>query len=357
MVDIPRQTQEVVEVVRESDAPSPRLTQETVEVVRESTTPSPRLTQLVVEVLRKADAPITRATGYNVQVLRAIPPPQDVRISQAIVEVARVEPPSEAALSQVVLEVARPARGQPRPGLPSWMVFDQDHSLDIRMFAGNPPTSAAADLNVLNGENIGLLGKEIFQWVTATDLGNNVFRLSRLLRGRLGTEKFMNSHSTNELFVILDVDSVRRVVQDNVDFNVLRFLRVVGAGFPAFSAPTSTFINTGFNLQPWQAVHVTTSRDIDGNVTISWFRRTRVGIEWLDGADVGIGEESERYEVDILDASGAVVGLPLESTTPSVVYTDTRQNDDFGGLQATIAFAIYQLSNTVGRGQPSFNIG
>lgn len=333
-------------------ANQPRITQQVAEAIRSPDAPSVRITQQVVEVIRKADAPVVRMSGFGVDVLRGIPPAQQLKLSQVVLEVCRQEPLSEAQLSQVVLEVARPSKGEARPGLPSWMVFDKDHSFDVRMFSGTPPTSAANDLAVLNGANVGLLGTEIVQWVNATDLGNNVYRLSRLLRGRLGTELSMGSHTVGETFVILDPDSVRRVVQNTDDTNAERFFKIVGSGLPVYAAVVTPFVNTGLSQKPWKVAIIRSTRDGPGEITATFHRRTRIDIEWRDFVDVPLGQEQESYEMDIINNAGTIVRT-LESTIEQFIYTVADQTTDFGGIQDRVAVVIYQMSNLVGRGYPA----
>ena len=62
-----------------------------------------------------------------------------------------------------------------------------------------------------------------------------------------------------------------------------------------------------------------------------------------------LGEDAERYEVDILD--GGDVVRTLAATTPSVTYTTAQQTTDFGSPQPGYAVRIYQLSASFGRGQ------
>ncbi len=352
MANLPRVTQQAAEAVRSADDPLIRVTQQASEVVRSADSPLIRVTQQVVEVVRKADAPVYRVSGMYVDVLRGIPPANQINVSQAVVEVLRQEPLSEGQLSQVVIEVARPSVGEPQPGLPSWMVFDQDHTIDIRMFTGIPPGTASNDLAVLNGANVALLGSEIIQWVTSIDLGNNIFRLSRLLRGRLGTELNMGSHNVGETFVILDPDSVRRVVQATEDTGKERFFKIIGSGLPVYAAVVTPFVNTGNSQRPWKPAIIRSTRDGPGEVTITFHRRTRIAIEWQDFVDVPLGQEQESYEMDILDNAGVVLDT-LNSTTEEFIITVALQSSLFSGNQDRIAVVIYQMSNLVGRGFPA----
>ncbi|MET0155564.1 MAG: hypothetical protein ABW189_05615 [Rickettsiales bacterium] len=78
-------------------------------------------------------------------------------------------------------------------------------------------------------------------------------------------------------------------------------------------------------------MHLAGERDGSGNLTITWIRRTRIGGEWADGADAPLSEETEAYEIDIMDGAD--------------------QTADFGSPQASVDVVVYQLSALVGRGR------
>ena len=61
-----------------------------------------------------------------------------------------------------------------------------------------------------------------------------------------------------------------------------------------------------------------------------------------------LGEDEERYEIDILD--GPAVKRTLTATTPAATYTAAEQTADFGAPQSSISLRLYQLSATRGRG-------
>jgi hypothetical protein len=161
----------------------------------------------------------------------------------------------------------------------------------------------------------------------------------------------MNSHSLGEIFVILDVDTVRRAVQNTTDLDVQRFLKVVGAGLSGFNAPVTPFINTGVSQKPWQPVQIQGARDGSDNLTITWNRRSRIGHQRIISTSPPLGENNERYEVDILTGAGTVIRL-IEVTTPTAVYLESEQSSDFGSAQTVVSVAIYQLSTVVDRGYP-----
>ena len=86
---------------------------------------------------------------------------------------------------------------------------------------------------------------------------------------------------------------------------------------------------------------------------IRWTRRSRsLAADGWDG--VPLAEESEAYEVEILD--GPSVVRTLESNTPRVTYTAAQQTADLSALLGpgnTLDLRIFQLAALVGRGTPA----
>jgi hypothetical protein len=105
----------------------------------------------------------------------------------------------------------------------------------------------------------------------------------------------------------------------------------------------------GIALRPLSPVHVAARRESGGDMTISWIRRTRAGGDNWESADVPLGEEEERYAVDIM--SGATVLRSLDATTTSVTYDTAAQTTDFGSTTfSTLTVRVAQLSRVFGRG-------
>jgi hypothetical protein len=72
---------------------------------------------------------------------------------------------------------------------------------------------------------------------------------------------------------------------------------------------------------------------------------------WMaDGVDVPLNEESERYEVDVMN--GANIVQTIAATTPTASYSAAQQMADFGSAQNALSVRVYQLSASVGRGWP-----
>ncbi len=83
-------------------------------------------------------------------------------------------------------------------------------------------------------------------------------------------------------------------------------------------------------------------------MVLSWLRRTRVGGDSWEAAEVPLSEDSERYEVDVLN--GAAVVRTIAATVPGLTYTVAQQTADFGAAQASVSLKVYQISTLFGRG-------
>ncbi len=141
---------------------------------------------------------------------------------------------------------------------------------------------------------------------------------------------------------------IRTAANDN-EIGAERHYKAVTLGKNESSAAEVVFTNNAVSLECYAPTHILGSRDGSGNLTVTWKRRTRYGGEWRDYVDATLGEDSESYEVDIMNGSTAVRTISsLSSETAS--YTAAQQTTDFGSTQSSVEVNIYQLSATVGRG-------
>ncbi|MEB3214614.1 MAG: hypothetical protein VKL39_24910, partial [Leptolyngbyaceae bacterium] len=223
--------------------------------------------------------------------------------------------------------------------------WDQVNLVEVVLTSGS--LASVSELAVLNGANAALIGDELVQFQNAELIGERTYRLSRLLRGRQGTQWAVGSHTAGDRFILLSPALYTTAIANNLIGRQL-FYKTVSVGNSLGNTDEITFTYTGRSLKPFAPVHVAGLRDGSGNLTISWLRRSRVDAEWRDGVDIPLGEESERYEVEILD--GSTVVRTIATTSPPASYSAAEQTADFGSPQSSVAVKLYQLSAVVGRG-------
>lgn len=224
--------------------------------------------------------------------------------------------------------------------------FDEAGTVDVYLLNGTL-ASVTRD-QVLNGSNVAVLGSEIIQFRTATLLSAGRYRLSGLLRARLGTDPAVGGHALNERFVLLDSSAVRFIAQGSADVAVERDFKAVSIGNTLASAGAEALTYAGVNLECLSPVSLGGGRDASGNLTINWKRRTRLSAIWRNYVDAPLGETTESYEVDVMNGSTVVRTIAAATNTAS--YTAAQQTTDFGSAQASISLRAYQLSSRVGRG-------
>jgi hypothetical protein len=234
------------------------------------------------------------------------------------------------------------------PAYDRWGVWDEDDVLEVIVQTPGLAFENRSDLEVLDGANLLLVGQEIIQFASAVQIGPLTWQLSRLLRGRYGTEWAMATHQPGETVLLLDPATLTRVSSLD-EAGIERLYRTVSIGGDPSLPDVIGFTNEATSLKPYAPVHIRGSRNGAGDLTITWVRRTRYGGAWRDLVDVPLNEASEAYEVDVLDGTGAVVRT-LAGSTPVVIYTADDQTTDFGAPQSSIDIAVYQLSAAVGRG-------
>jgi hypothetical protein len=103
---------------------------------------------------------------------------------------------------------------------------------------------------------------------------------------------------------------------------------VVGRGGELRNARTEHLTLAGNDLKPYAPAQLEATGSWGSNVTLSWQRRTRVGGELIDGTgEVPLAEDSEQYELEILDGpGGAVLRTETGITTTSFTYTSGMQS-------------------------------
>jgi len=174
----------------------------------------------------------------------------------------------------------------------------------------------SADRSALDaGANLAMLGDELLQFGVAEPLGGTRWRLSQLWRGRRGTEAAIGTAQPGDRFVLLERAALKTLdLRPSIGAAVA--LLAQGVDDPIDSVPIVAEV-AGISLLPPSPVHLAATVEGDG-VRLSWVRRSRIGWDWRDGVDAPLGEEGERYAVDLDIADER---LTFSADTPSLLLT------------------------------------
>ena len=237
---------------------------------------------------------------------------------------------------------------------PLWR-WDTVNALRIRINEG--ALASQDDPAVLGGANALALQNadgdwEIVQFATATLTAPNEWTLARLLRGQAGTESAMRSPlAAGARVVLLDGATAQLDLKQNE--TTLPFHFAWGPPGKALSDPSWQTMEAqfaGVALRPLAPVHLAALWS-GGDLVLSWIRRTRQGGDNWDQTDVPLAEASEAYDIEILDALGAVKRTISANPSARYAYTAAQVAADFpSGLPSPFRFTVYQLSATYGRG-------
>ena len=226
--------------------------------------------------------------------------------------------------------------------------WDDANSLTIELDHGD--FFSEAEFDVLNGRNAIVVGNEIIQFCDAELQGDGTYVLSHLLRGRRGTEDQCAIHALGDRVILFDATAMCRIIMKHSA--IQQEVNFIGPTIRSniLSAIPKTITYQARSLQCFSPVHIAGTRDGSGNLRIDWVRRARWGAEWNDGIDVGLFEEAESYQIDIIN--NGIVVRTLTATKPVTTYSGSYQVTDFGSLQGAVSVAIYQMNSIAGRGIP-----
>ncbi len=219
-------------------------------------------------------------------------------------------------------------------------VWDRQSSVTVKLFAGE--LASVTEAQVENGANLALIGEELVGFSTATLVDVATYALSGFLRGRRGTEAKIDGHLSGDQFVLMS--ETVRVDMGASDLGDLAYYQPITNGGATGFPQELTF--TGASLKPYSPAHLA-AIDESGDLVATWVRRTRIGGAWRDFEDASLGEGSEAYEADVLDAGGGVIRSFTGLSSPTLTYTAAQQATDAGAGEA---LRVYQISSTVGRG-------
>lgn len=233
-------------------------------------------------------------------------------------------------------------------------VFDHVNSVTVHLTTPGELVSYT-ELQVLNGAGTFLLGVhgrwEVCQYQTATLVAVDTYELSGLLRGRRGTEWAQGLHAVQDIFVLANVSTWRRLNPGSGEIGLARHFKGVTFKQKLSDVTAQLFTNTAVGLKPYAPVHLAGERDGSNNLTINWIRRTRIGGEWRDYVDAAQGEPVLQFDVEVWDSDYATLLRTISGVTDVTAdYSAAEQTTDGLTPGDPVYLRVYQISQAVGRG-------
>jgi len=213
----------------------------------------------------------------------------------------RWSPAGSTALPAVLGTVAVP------PRVAGSALRDLASHVEVTLARVDMVLADADDAALDGGANLALVGDELIQFGAAVPIGPGRWRLSRLLRGRRGTEAAAGAQRAGDRFVLIEREALTAIDLPLAAVGGQVAVMASGVGDGDGPARVDTAV-TGASVLPPSPVHLRIDRRAN---LLRWARRSRSGWRWMDGGDVPLAEEAEAYRIDLAD------GASVEAPTPS----------------------------------------
>ena len=236
--------------------------------------------------------------------------------------------------------------------------YDDSTDIIVNVLSAAYSFSSVTDAQLIAGLNAAAMGAdgrwEIVQFGEAVQLSTTQWRLSRLLRGRRGTEHTIGQSVAGDTFALLNAGYLQREMLSTAEISGARIYKVVSIGASYGSGVDTTFTGHAQALKPFSPVDVNATLLSNDDILIRWTRRDRLGRTLMSGVDMPLSEATLAFQIDIYHDSPATVARTLSTASTSVLYTHAQQVADFGSPGPTsLRCAVYQMSAVVGRGIPA----
>ena len=215
--------------------------------------------------------------------------------------------------------------------------LDLVNSVEIELLNAAMALADADIASLLRGDNAAMLGNELIQYGRAEPIDTNRWRLSRLLRGRRGSEWAVGDHALGEPFVLIEADALAFI--DGVAAG--SSLSVLASGIGDVGPVEASLQIEGRALRPLSSVHGAATPLAGGDTRISWIRRSRAGWRWPDSIETPFGEETELYRLAL--SPGPAPVRTVETAVSEYVYSEADRAADIASGAASLSISIVQI--------------
>jgi len=236
-------------------------------------------------------------------------------------------------------------------------VWDNDTTITVTLKTGT--LSSVSRQEVQNGKNWAIIGNEIVGFTTATLISGTTYELTELLRGRRGTEIYMDEHTGSpegELFMLLN-DALFEFEYPVDAKDLVYMFKYVTNGSDVSKATAYSVQGNMKSRRPWTVSDFEATQTGSPNTdwTMTWTGRNQFNGEMIDGGQVDNPDGFRGYSIAILDQSGSPEVIKRSTVTQltNYTYSTADQISDWGSAQSSITVRINQLDNIAGVGYPT----
>jgi hypothetical protein len=251
--------------------------------------------------------------------------------------------PAAIGMTETVLTRARPG---------AW-----DHGTPLRVALSGGELSSADLDTVLNGANAMAIGDgsagnwEVFQFAEAQLVAPDTYELSVRLRGQVGTDGLMPVEWPVGSIVVLLDQTLTQIELPLSARGLARYYRFGAAarGFDDLDVVLRVESFEGAGLRPYPVAHLR-ARTVGDDIALSWIRRTRIDGDTWQAFEVPLGEETERYQIRVLQAND--LRAEYHTAQPQFLYSSAMRVVDLqpGAFRIEVA----QISSQYGPGPYRF---
>jgi hypothetical protein len=157
--------------------------------------------------------------------------------------------------------------------------------------------------------------------------------------------------------IVLD-HAVHAVPLLTSDIYTPRLYKAVSVGSTIDLVEPFTFTATAANMYPWDVAQPHAERQPNDDWLITWRMRSRFAPGWMQhpGSPLPFDLDFRNFRVDIFSAGDFATlrrstqtdgGSPMDGEALKAwVYSAAEQTADFGAVQTTLSYRVYQVTNS-----------
>lgn len=192
-------------------------------------------------------------------------------------------------------------------------VFDETNTVTVDVGDGTLSSSTRDAIIADPSINVFVVGSEVINAVNCTLVTTGIYILSRLLRGRRGTDWASTGHAAGERVWKVGTAGTLRVDRATAQIGVTYDYKAVTGGRSLSTATAQAFTDTAIGLKPFAPVDLRKDTSDPTRIRVTAKRRTRLAASFI-GSVVPLGEASESYDWELRDGSSVLIS----SSTTSV---------------------------------------